>query len=245
MKKFYTIEELADLTDCKSSYLIEQAVQGLFPISIAANNWYAHVWRKPIPTDDSIDDTHSDINFGDWIRETPLEKPIQLNNTFLELKVSSLIAYQLNAAANVASFEAGDIVKGPDEYCFEFRLCNPLDFSKPHEINLKDHELVVMDNCVPKIKKKLTSKSIKEDIELSDSERTKLLKVIGSLTNLITDSVKKLQINGSPNVNQVSKRILESFDDFEHKGIIIKKTGLSDTNLRDVISKGIKELLKE
>jgi hypothetical protein len=247
MKKFYTLEEIAKLFNCDASILTNLAAQSLFPVCIVANNWYAHVWSKLRPNDDNSFDNYlneeEDIDFGDWVRFTPLEKAIQLNNAFLVLKPSSLIAYQLNETANISSFEAGDLMRDTDEYFFEYRLCNPSDFSKPYEINLKDHKLVVMDGCLPRIKKILQDDSIQNEIGLSDSERKKLLKIIGALAMDITYSAKKFQIKDKVNVSQISNKLLDTFDELESKEIIINKIGLSDTTLRGIIKKGIDELL--
>lgn len=246
--KFYTLTELAKKTNSEEEILVSMAIQGDFRFFIAANNWRAHIWRKPINNADIALDNHLDMSGDDWIRETPLEEPIKLTDSFLQLKTSSVIAYKLNNTVNVASFDADDFVQGPDKYCFELRLCDPVDFSKSYEINLKDHKLVAMHHSLPIIKKILrekTSGKNNEPLELSDSERTKLLKVIGALTIAITGSANKFQINGRPNVKQISEKVLDSLNKLEHQGIDIKKTGLSDTNLRDVIGKGLNKILDE
>ena len=246
MKKFYSFQELADIENCNAKVLVDLAAQNLFPVFISANNWYGHTWKKLNPSNDSLNDDYQnqeDINFGEWILDTPLEKPIQLNNSLLLLKASSLVSYQLNNIANVASFEAGDAIKGPDEYSFEFRLCNPLDFSKPYEINLKDHALVVMNDSLPRIRKLLLKKTEQELSTLTDSEQTKLLKIIGALALVITKSSNKYTNGVNPNVSQISEAILQAFSDIEKSNQdIFEKKGMGSTNLKDAITAGLKKL---
>lgn len=242
MEKLLTLTELAKKKNINQDGLISLAAQGKFPVFIIADNWYAHTWKKL-----KVDDDHNEenINFGDFIRETSLQKPIQLNHEPIQIKASSLVAYQINKTLNVGSFEARDIIQGPDEYYFEFRLCDPSDFSKPFSISIDKDKLVVKEYTLPIIDKLLHDELIIHETELTVHERKKLLKVIGSLAMVLTDSAQKYKYGGKPNVSQISNSILDTFETFESKKIAIKKTGLSDSILRDVIREGLDEILKD
>jgi hypothetical protein len=245
MKKFYTFAELEKILGCKQDFLINLAIEGFFPVFIAANSWYAHLWKKPIPSDDTFFDNNPDIEFGELVRATPLEKPFCLNNHLLELKTDSLISYLLNTTASVGSFIADYAPDAPEGFYFEYRLCDPANFSKPYEINLKDHKLIVMDKSLEKLKKLVQDESNNSDVQLTDNERKKLLRIIGLLSITLAKENELFKANQNPNVSKLSADIFDTLDKIEAKEIDIKKSGLSDTTLRETITKGLAELLIE
>lgn len=262
-KEFFTLEELSSKFKCEEVHLIDLAIQGNVPVFIAANNWYAHVWKKPysnVVKDEDEDATKAEveveveveehiiyeetINFGDWILDTSKDKPINLNNSLIRLKNSSLVAYQLNDIVNVGNFEANDSIQAPEEFSFEFRLCDPYDFSKPFEIDLKKHKLVIMKYSLSTINKLHQSESTLAEIELTVNERMKLLKITGALSLLISQSVTKYNINGEPNISAISESIETMFEKMKEENHDFNENGIKDSTRREVISKGIKALFE-
>lgn len=242
MEKLVTIKELANKKNINQDVLINLAAQGKFPVFIVADNWYAHIWKK-LKADD--DHNEENINFGDFILETLFEKPIQLNHEPIQLKSNSLVAYQINKIVNIGSFEARDMIQGPDEYYFECRLCDPSDFSKPYSISLDKDKLVVKEYTLPIINKLLQDKSIIEATELTVHERKKLLRIIGSLAIVLTDSAKKYKYGDNTNAKQITESILEAFDTLKKEKVLVNNTGLGLTVIKEVIKKGVNEILKD
>lgn len=242
MEKLLTLTELAKKKNINQDALISLAAQGKFPVFIIADNWYAHTWKKL-----KVDDDHNEenINFGDFIRETSLQKPIQLNHEPIKIKTSSLVAYQIYKTLNIGSFEARDMIQGPDEYYFEFRLCDPSDFSKPYSITLDKDKLVVKEHSLPTINKLLHDELILQETELTVHERKKLLRIIGSLAIVLTDSAKKYKYGDKTNVKQIGESILEAFDTLKKEEFFVNNTGLGITVIKDVIKKGVDEILKD
>lgn len=239
---FHSLEDYAIETNCKFSDLIKIVTEQHFPVFIMSNNWYAHVWKKYKSNEQGLNEENSTITLEDWEQETTSINPIHLSNNFIELKTSNLHAYLLNESAIVGKFEAGDLIKGNEDYYYEFRLCNSEDFSKSLEIDLKKHKLFVKSYSLTKIEKMLHEKSNQITNVLPDNERKKLLKIIGSLALAISHKSNNLQIKGKPNVNQISNKILESFDELSSISSFEPKN-LSDTTLRGIIKMGLDELL--
>jgi len=241
MEKFLTLKELADKTNVKVDALIDLAAKGHFPVFIAANNWYAHIWRKPNHTENTLEN-YETISFGDSVRETPKDNPVHLNNSLIRLKNSSLVAHLLNDIVNVGTFEARDSIQAPEEFCFEFRLCDPNDFSKPYEIDLKMHKLVVMAYSLPTINKLLQNEPALAEAELTVNEKKKLLKIIGALTYLISQSASKYNKNGEPNVSAISESIGIMFEKIKVEKKDLNDNGVKDSTRREVMSQGVDAL---
>ena len=145
--------------------------------------------------------------------------------------------------ADSTRFDATDTIKGPEEYSFEFRLCNPLDSFKPYEINLKNHSLVVMDYSLPRIKKLILNETKQEETTLPVGEKTKLLKIIGSLAIFISKSSKKYMNGENPNISLISDAILKMFADMDiNEPDIFDIKGMKATTLENAIKAGIKKL---
>lgn len=80
-----------------------------------------------------------------------------------------------------------------------------------------------------------------DKMELSETEREKLLKQIGALSTLLSKKCNTLRIsNGKPNVNQIAEAVLRELDTVPDAN----RKGLGNSNLRDSISKGLDLLNK-
>ena len=89
----------------------------------------------------------------------------------------------------------------------------------------------------------MLKKSEQELSTLTDSEQTKLLKIIGALALVITKSSNKYTNGVNPNVSQISEAILQAFLEIEKSNPdIFEKKGMGSTNLKDAITAGLKKL---
>lgn len=264
IKDITTLEKVAQSYKCDIDTLINLAAQGKFPVFIAANNWYAHIWKSPTPYSDFPveiieSDTGcevvlqtpfekiiaSDIGYV-MVRDTPLQNPIPLNHEFLELKKNSLQAYLLKKPndADIGAFEVDRKIQWPDDYYFEYRLCNPSDFSKPHHIKLSEHTMVVRNCDLEIIERLLPDIPTLQSTELKESERIKLLKIIGVLSVVISESATKYRINDKPNELVISKSMQTVIDNIKKEYSNFEEYGIGDTTRRKALSEGYKELYK-
>ena len=80
--------------------------------------------------------------------------------------------------------------------------------------------------------------------KLSENEREKYLKMIGSLALLLADYKTSYKKGESPNASNISKKILETFDEIIKNGVVnLQNNELGHTKLRNAISEGLKLLL--
>ena len=246
IKDITTLEKVAQSYKCDIDTLINLAAKGKFPVFIAANNWYAHVWRSLIPYSDLPENSIQSNIDDEMVLYTTLQKPIQLNHTFLELKKSSLQPYLLNKPndADICTFEVDREAQWDDEYYFEYRLCNPSDFAKTYHIKLSGHIMVVRNCDIKIIEKLLLDIPTLESTKLKESERIKLLKIIGVLSVVISESASKYRINDKPNEFAISKSMQEVIDDIKEEYSNFEEYGIGDTTRRIALSEGYKELYK-
>ena len=246
-KEYYTFGELSHKLGCDKNMLINLAANGKFPTFIAANNWYGYIWKKPFNEDKILHPDYSteDLNLGDATLETPPEKPIALNNSLVQLKKSSLVAYQLNKTTNVGAFEARDLINGPEEFIFELRLCNPSDYTKPFEIILNGHEFIVKSYSFKKIESLINSEKSK-DVPFKGSERTKFLKIIGLLAILLSIHNKKFKYSDKPNNNQIYEAVENMLDQYkENIKVEFDLLGTGKSSISAAITEGIEKLVKK
>ncbi|PTQ76188.1 hypothetical protein C8R26_1211 [Nitrosomonas oligotropha] len=218
-KSFYSIADLANKWKCTPDEVLHQVGIGKLKASVKIYGDY--VASRIIGKEDEL----SDQDCQNMLSDQPVEDGLYeladeyISHLIQDSKVIIDIAFCDNGKKAI-QIQSGRLVKIDD--------------------------LVVKMNEAKRFETEVTPTMLAEN-QLSESERKKLLKIIGALAMLLADSKKLYKTGNKPNAKQISDSLLNMFTELEkdNEDGLFEKYGLASTNVRASISDGIKLLIKK
>lgn len=236
-KFWHNLTDVAYELSCEEAQLVKLMQKHKKPLYVIPSNWYAHIWTQQLDDNHDQDDTII-FSHETFKLSSDKSKPAYPNEP-LPLSSNNIQVLAIKGVFSEDIFVANDAVKSDGSVMAYYKLCDSLDYKQNYVAHLSFEDIVVRDEDFKMLEKIVLETPFEKPI--SDNQKDKLYRVIGSLTLLISTKTEKYSNSGKPNFTNISADILKTLKDTE-KDNNLETLGLSDTNLRTAMSDGIKLL---
>lgn len=238
INEWHDLTELAELYECDLKHLFKIIIEKDIPVSVMPNSWYAHLWTYNINNIELEDyDANGTIPFNSELfkQNSDLSKPARPEDP-LPLSKKNIKALNKHAVINEDIFWANEAVHSDGSIYAYYKLCDSNDYAKNFQAQITINDTLVREIDLERLKEAVLAKPITKPI--SDSQKNKLLRMIGSLALLISTKSTKYKHNDKPNFTNISSDLTLMLKEIKNESDL-DTLGLGDTNLRNAMKEGV------